>query len=122
MLILNILFSAPQTTFEWFLLTVACIFAVVILGAAVFLTIRLIKEGKLGQIKDAIVAAIKEAEKTHGSGEDKLAFALEIVKNYCVGIGVKVDDRLIAWIVEYIRKYILDHNELEEIEEQEGKR
>jgi len=116
-----ILLSAPETPIEWVSLIAACVVALAIVGYAIYITIKMIKEGKFGQLKDAIIKAIKEAEKTHGSSEDKLKYALAAVKAYCGEIGIKVDDKLLAWVTEYIEKYILDHNELEEIEEQEGK-
>ena len=122
MFVLNILLSAPETPLEWILLIVACVLAVAFIVWAVVATIKLIKNGKLNELKDAIVNAIKEAEKTHGGPDEKLQYALALIKTYCEEIGVKINDQLLAWIVSYIKKYILDHNELEEIEEQEGKK
>ena len=122
MFVLNILLSAPETPLEWILLIVACVLAVAFIVWAVVATIKLIKNGKLNELKDAIVNAIKEAEKTHGGPDEKLQYALTLIKTYCEEIGVKINDQLLAWIVSYIKKYILDHNELEEIEEQEGKK
>lgn len=122
MFILNILLSAPETPWEWAMLIVACILAVGFIAWAVIATIKLIKDGKLEKLKEAIIKAIKEAEKTHGSSEDKLQYALTLIKTYCEEIGVKINDQLLEWIVSYIKKYIIDHNELEEIEEQEGKK
>lgn len=121
MLFINVLFTAPQTPFEWVFLVAACAVGVAVLGWAAFATVKLVKDGKIGQLKEAIVKAIKEAEKTHGGSEEKLQYALTLIKSYCEEIGVKVNDQLIAWVVEYIKKYLIDHNELEEIEEQEGK-
>lgn len=122
MFVLNILLSAPETPLEWILLIVACVLAVAFIVWAVVATIKLIKNGKLNELKDAIVNAIKEAEKTHGGPDEKLQYALTLIRTYCEEIGVKINDQLLAWIVSYIKKYILDHNELEEIEEQEGKK
>ena len=122
MFVLNILLSAPETPLEWILLIVTCVLAVAFIVWAVVATIKLIKNGKLNELKDAIVNAIKEAEKTHGGPDEKLQYALTLIKTYCEEIGVKINDQLLAWIVSYIKKYILDHNELEEIEEQEGKK
>lgn len=122
MFVLNILLSAPETPLEWILLIVACVLTVAFIAWAVVATIKLIKNGKLNELKDAIVNAIKEAEKTHGGPDEKLQYALALIKTYCEEIGVKINDQLLAWIVSYIKKYILDHNELEEIEEQEGKK
>lgn len=121
MFILKILFTAPDTVSEWVMLVIACILALAFIAWAVVATIKLIKNGKFNELKNAIVDAIKEAEKTHGGPDEKLQYALTIIKAYCEKIGVKVNDKLLAWIVSYIKKYIFDHNELEEIEEQEGK-
>lgn len=114
------LFAAPGNAIEWILLIAAIVIAVALLGAVGFLTYRLIKDKKLGQLKEAIVSAIKEAEKTHASGEEKLQVALTFVRVYCDKVGLKLDDRLLDWVVDYICKYISDHNELEEIEEAES--
>lgn len=101
---------------------VAVIAVVVVFAAAlVVLTVKLVKDGKISQLKDAIVSAIKEAEKTHASGAEKKEIAIAAIKKYCEGIGLKVDARLLQWIADYIEKYIADHNELEMIEEEEGK-
>ena len=115
------LFSAPANAGEWILLIAAIMAIVGILAYAGFITYKLIKNGQYEKLKEAIIKAIKEAEKTHGTGEDKLARAVEIVRAYCEGIGMKINPELLGWIVSYIREYIADHNELEEIEEQEGK-
>lgn len=122
MSMLKFLFSAPQTTWEWILFLTACVLAVAFIVWAVVATIKLIKNGKLNELKNAIVDAIKEAEKTHGGPDEKLEYALTLIRKYCENIGVKINDALLEWIVSYIKKYILDHNELEEIEEQEGKK
>ena len=114
------LFAAPANAGEWVLLIALILVALAILGAAGYLTYKLIKNDKLDKLKEAIISAIKEAEKTHASGEDKLQVALSFVKKYCEEIGLKLDDKLLEWVIDYICKYISDHNELEEIEEQEA--
>lgn len=121
MFILKTLFTAPSTATEWLMLIVACVLALAFIVWAVIATIKLIKNGKFNELKNAVVDAIKEAEKTHGGPDEKLQYALTLIKAYCEKIGIKVNDKLLAWVVSYIKKYILDHNELEEIEEQEGK-
>lgn len=120
MILISQLLQAPETPMEWILLIAACVIAVGLVVFAAIQTIKLMKNGKLELLKDAIVKAIQEAEKTHGSSGDKLAYAVSLVETYCEEIGIKVNEKLIAWVVEYIRKYIVDHNELREIEKQEA--
>ena len=115
------LLSAPETPLEWVLLIAAIVVAAAIVVFGIIQTIKLIKDGKLNQLKDAIVKAIKEAEKTHGGPDEKLEYAVTLVKTYCEEIGIKVNDQLIEWVVSYIKKYIVDHNDLKKIED-EGKK
>lgn len=118
---LNILVSWPDSPTGWmaFFAVVAVVLA--LCGAIAFTVFKLVENGKLEQLREAVVEAIKEAEKTHASGEEKKKIAIEVVKKFCEGIGLKLDDRLLAWVADYIEKYIRDHNELELIEEEEGK-
>lgn len=118
-MLLITLFSAPTSAGEWVMLIAAIAVGIAVLGVAIWVAIKLLKEGKIGQLRDAIIAAIKEAEKTHKSGAEKKEIVVKAAKEFCVGIGLNVDERLLSWIAEYIDKYIADHNELEEIEEQE---
>ena len=120
-LITVILATAPTSAAEWAILIGALAAAIVIGGVAIWTIVKLLKDGKINQLKDAIVAAVKEAEKTHRSGAEKKEIAVKTAKEFCDGIGLKVDERLLKWIADYIDKYIADHNELEEIEEMEGK-
>ena len=115
------LLSAPETPLEWVLLIAAIVVAAAIVVFGIIQTVKLIKDGKLNQLKDAIVKAIKEAEKTHGGPDEKLEYAVTLVKTYCEEIGIKVNDQLIAWVVSYIKNYIVDHNDLKKIED-EGKK
>lgn len=115
---LNILLSAPETPLEWVLLIAACVVAAAIIGFAVFTAIKLVKNGKIDQLKDAIVAAIKEAEASHASGAEKKEMVVAAAKKFCDEIGLKINDKLLGWIVDYIDKYIFDHNELTRLEEE----
>lgn len=119
--ILPILMSWPDSPIGWITLIAVGVVVLGILGVAVYLAIKLIKNGRIDQLREAVVAAIKEAEKTHASGEAKKRIAIAAVKTFCENIGLKLDDRLLAWVADYIEKYIRDHNELELIEEEEGK-
>ena len=121
MILMSILLSAPETPIEWLFLIAACVIAVGVVVFGAIQTIKLAKSGKMELLKEAIIKAIKEAEKTHGGPDEKLNYAVALIKTYCEEIGLKVNDQLIAWVVQYIKKYIIDHNELEEIEEMEGK-
>ena len=115
------LLSAPETPLEWVLLIAAIVVAAAIVVFGIIQTVKLIKDGKLNQLKDAIVKAIKEAEKTHGGPDEKLEYAVTLVKTYCEEIGIEVNDQLIEWVVSYIKNYIVDHNDLKKIED-EGKK
>lgn len=112
--------NTPDSTLEWVLLILALVAAMAVVGFAVWTAIKLVKNNKLTQIKDAVVSAVKEAERTHKSGAEKKEIAVKAVKEFCTGIGLNIDERLLSWIASYIDKYIADHNELEEIEEQEA--
>ena len=114
------LFSAPASAGEWVLLIAALIAGIGVAILAIWTAIKLLRSGKFEQLKDAIIAAIKEAEKTHKSGAEKKEIVVKTAKEFCAGIGLNVDERLLNWIADYIDKYIADHNELEEIEEQEA--
>ena len=46
---------------------------------------------------------------------------MNVVKKFCADIGLNLNDQLLKWIADYIDGYIKDHNELELIEEEEGK-
>ena len=118
---LTIFMSLPDTPIGWITLIAVVVVVLGIAGLAVYLAIKLLKDGKINQLRDAIVEAVKQAEKTHASGAEKKKIAIETVKKFCEGIGLKLDDRLLNWVADYIEKYIRDHNELELIEEEEGK-
>lgn len=118
---LALFMSWPDTPIGWITLVAAVVVVLGIAGFAAFLAIKMVKDGKIDQLREAVVEAIKEAEKTHASGAEKKKIAIEAVKKFCEGIGLKLDDRLLTWVADYIEKYIRDHNELELIEEEEGK-
>lgn len=111
------IFSAPVNPAEWAFLIIAIVAGLVVLVALVWTVIKLLKDGKLDQLKEAIIVAIKEAEKTHQSGATKKEIVVKTVKEFCDQIGLNVNEKLLSWIADYIDKYIADHNELEEIEE-----
>lgn len=115
---IKFLFSLPTSAGEWvgFILIAVAIVAIIVL--AICSTVKLAKNGKTAKIKEAIVDAVKAAEATHKSGAEKKDIAIAAVKTYCESVGIKVDDNLLKLISEWIDKYILDHNELEEIESQ----
>ena len=109
--------SAPVNPAEWAFLIIAIVAGLVVLVAMVWTVIKLLKDGKIDQLKEAIIVAIKEAEKTHQSGATKKEIVVKTVKEFCGQIGLNVNEKLLSWIADYIDKYIADHNELEEIEE-----
>lgn len=109
--------SAPVNPAEWVFLIIAIVAGLVILAAMIWTVIKLLKDGKIDQLKEAIIVAIKEAEKTHQSGATKKEIVVKTVKEFCGQIGLNVNEKLLSWIADYIDKYIADHNELEEIEE-----
>lgn len=112
------LLSWPETPAAWAALIAVAAVVLALAGAIIFLTVKMVKNGKIDQLRDAVVAAVKEAEKTHASGAEKKEIAIAAVKKYCEGIGLKLDDRLLGWIADRIEGYVKDHNELEEIEEE----
>lgn len=118
---LNILATLPDNPVGWISLIAVSVLVLGLGGFVVYLVLKLLKNGKIDQLREAVVAAIKQAEKSHASGAEKKKIAIETVKKFCEGIGLKLDDCLLNWIADYIEKYISDHNELELIEEEEGK-
>lgn len=121
MSILKILLSWPDSPTGWMALIAVIVVVLALCGAVGFMVFKLVKNGKIDQLREAVVEAIKVAERSHASGAEKKRIAIETTKRFCEGVGLTLDDRLLAWIADYIEKYIRDHNELELIEEEEGK-
>ena len=116
-----ILSSWPTSPSGWLSLIAVLAVVVFLAGAVIFFVVKLLRDGKIDQLRVAIVDAIKEAEKTHASGAEKKEIAINVVKKFCADIGLNLNDQLLKWVADYIDGYIKDHNELELIEEEEGK-
>ena len=111
------LMTLPTTVGGWIGFVAIIVVIAVLLGISIYTTIRLVKTGHMNEIKDAIAGAVAEAEKTHKTGAEKKEIAMNAMKVYCEKIGVHVSDWVLKLISDWIDKYILDHNTLEDIEE-----
>ena len=100
------------------LLIVASILILALLGVTVYYTIKFVKNGKIAELRAAIEEAILEAEKTHAEGAEKKEMVIKAITAYCEKIGIKVNEKLIAWAADYIDAYIAKHNNLEAAKEQ----
>ena len=117
-----ILISWPDSPAAWAMLIAAIAVVVVALAIPLIVTVvKLVRNGQLDQLRDAVVAAIKEAEKSHASGEEKKKIAMDVIKAFCEKAGIKLNEKMLSWAADYIEKFIRDHNELELIEEEEGR-
>ena len=103
-------------TLSIILLVVAAVLIVVLLVAAGCFTYKLVKNGKIAELRAAIEEAILEAEKTHASGAAKKEMVIKAITAYCQKIGLPVDEKLLKWAADYIDAYIAKHNNLKAVE------
>ena len=117
----DILISLPNTVGDWLMFIGFFVVVIVLAATTIYTVFKLIKNGKMGKLREAVIEAIKAAEATHKSGAQKKEMVLKTIETFCKEIGLNFDERLLNWVADYIEKYIADHNELELIEEEEGK-